>query len=241
LFAALGIFVGGSGLAFDETIQSALHPSSVHSYLIGYVVLAMTLALDTFALKIAARPLRQQAAERGLSLRRYLPRGTDRASTTVVVGGASSVVGAVTAAAGLGFSELTTSPTPDTVASGLIGLLLITASVLLLRTHRELLSGRGVPPSMLLEMRHIIAAQPGVVDIPDLFAVVVGPSSLIVNSDVTFADDLDVPAVEQTIVRSRTALRAQWSSIDYVHLTPVSRARARRWPWRPRTRVGQDK
>ncbi|MGO9582575.1 MAG: cation diffusion facilitator family transporter, partial [Acidimicrobiales bacterium] len=42
LFAALGIFVGGSGVAFDETVRSALHPSPVHSYLVGYVVLATT-------------------------------------------------------------------------------------------------------------------------------------------------------------------------------------------------------
>jgi cation diffusion facilitator family transporter len=241
LFAALGIFVGGGGLALDETVRSALHPSLVHSYLIGYVVLATTVALDTFALKVAVRPLREQAAELRTSLRRYLPRSTDPASTTVVVGGACAVIGAVTAAVGLILSELTRRSTPDTVASALISLLLLVASVLLLRTNRDLLSGRGVPPSMLREMRQVIAAQPGVVDVPDLFAVVVGPSSLIVNGDVTFADDLDVPAVEQTITRSDAALQAHWPSIDYVYLTPVPRARARRWPWRPRARTGTDK
>ena len=61
-----------------------------------------------------------------------------------------------------------------------------------------------------------------------LLAIVVGPSSLIVDGDVTFADDLDVPAVEQTIMRSVTALRERWPSIHYVCLTPVPRARPRR-------------
>ena len=55
---------------------------------------------------------------------------------------------------------------------------------------------------MLCDMRAVVAAQPGVIDVPDLFAVVVGPSSLIVNGDVTFHDDLDVPAVEGAIMRS---------------------------------------
>ncbi len=54
---------------------------------------------------------------------------------------------------------------------------------------------------MLREMSRIIAEQAGVVDVPDLFAIVIGPSSLIVDGDVTFANDLDVPAVEQTISR----------------------------------------
>jgi len=100
--------------------------------------------------------------------------------------------------------------------------------VLLLQTTRDLLSGRGVPLPMLQEMIQIISAQQGVVGVPDLFAVVVGPSSLIVDGDVIFADELNVPAVEQTIIRSSAALRERWPSIEYVYLMPVSQARPRR-------------
>jgi cation diffusion facilitator family transporter len=228
LFAALGIFVGGSGLALEETVRSALHPSPVDHYPIAYLVLATTVALDAFALEIALRPLRKQAAGRGISLRTYAQRSTDPAAITVVVAGGCAVVGAIAAAAGLVVSQATGSATPDTVASALIGLLLLVASVLLLRTNRDLLSGRGVPLPMLREMCRIVAAQQGVVDVPDLFAVVVGPSSLVVNGDVTFADDLNVPAVEQTIMRSAAALRERWPSVKYVYLTPVPQARPRR-------------
>jgi len=37
---------------------------------------------------------------------------------------------------------------------------------------------------MLHEIRQTIAAQQGVAEVPDVFAVVVGPSSLIVDGDV---------------------------------------------------------
>ena len=77
-------------------------------------------------------------------------------------------------------------------------------------------------------MSRVVAAQAGVVDVPDLFAVVIGPSSLIVDGDVTFADDLDVPAVEKTIMRCAAALRQRWPAVEYVYLTPVSKARPRR-------------
>ena len=232
LFAALGIFVGGGGLALEGAVSSALHPSSVHSYVLGYLSLAATLVLDAFALEIALRPVRAQAIQRRVSLRTYLlRRSTDPASSTVVVGGGCAVIGAVTAAVGLVTSQLTGSSTPDTVAGALIGLLLLVASALLLATNRELLSGRGVPPFILDEMRTLVAAQPGVVDVQDLFAVVVGPSSWIVNGDITFADDLDVPGLEQTIMRSGASLRQRWPSIDYIYLTPVPHARTRLWPW----------
>ncbi|MGO9177852.1 MAG: cation diffusion facilitator family transporter [Candidatus Limnocylindrales bacterium] len=228
LFAALGIFIGGAGLALEEAVRSALHPSPVDHYAIAYLVLATTVALDAFALEVAWRPLRRQAAGRGISLRTHAQRSTDPAAMTVIVGGGCAVAGAVVAAAGLVVTQVAGNPTPDTVASALIGLMLLAASVLLLRTNRALLSGRGVPLPMLREMRRIIAAQPGVVAVPDLFAVVVGPSSLIVDGDVTFADELTVPAVEEAILHAAAALRERWSSIEYLYLTPVSKARPRR-------------
>jgi len=200
LFAALGIFLGGGVLGLEEALRSAVHPSAVRSYPIAYVVLAMTMALDVFALEIALRPLRKQAARRGVSLRSYLGRSTDPSPATVVVGQGCSVIGGVTATVGLVLNEVTGNPAPDAVASALIGLLLLIASVLLLRTNRDLISGRGVEPSMLREMSRIISAQAGVVDVPDLFAIVIGPSNLIVDGDVTFADDLDLPAVEHIIL-----------------------------------------
>jgi cation diffusion facilitator family transporter len=228
LFAALGIFVGGAGLALDQAVGSALNPSPVNSSAIAYLVLAATIVLDVFAVEVALRPLRHQAAGQRISLRTHMHRSTDPASTTVVVGGGCAVIGGVIAMAGLAVSQQTGSGTPDTVASALIGLLLLVASVVLLRTNRELLTGRGVSLPMQREMRNIVKAQKGVVDVPDLFAVVVGPSSLIVDGDVTFAADLNVPAVEESIMRSAAALRERWPSIEYVYLTPVPAARPRR-------------
>ena len=228
LFAALGIFIGGGGLALEQAVHSALHPAPVDNYLIAYLVLAATVALEAFALVVALRPLRRQAAARGISLRAHLLRNTDPALTTVALSGGCAVIGGVVAAVGLVVSRQTGSATPDTVASALIGLSLLVTSVFLLRTNRQLLSGRGVPPPMLHQMCRVIAAQEGVIDVPDLFAIVVGPSSLIVDGDVTLADDLDVPAVEQTIMRSAAALRERWPSIEFVYLTPVARARPRR-------------
>jgi hypothetical protein len=81
---------------------------------------------------------------------------------------------------------------------------------------------------IIREMRRMIASQPGIVDVPDLFAMVVGPSSFIVNGDVTFADELNVPAVEQAIASAALALRERWPAIEYVYLTPVSLPRPRR-------------
>jgi len=148
------------------------------------------------------------------------------------------VIGGVVALAGLFLSQQTGSPTPDTVASALIGMLLLAGSVLLLHQNRELLTGPGFRSQWSVRCSGWSPRGRTWSTSPDLFAVVVGPSSLIVDGDVTFSDELDVPQVEQTIMDIAAELRERWPLIDYVYLTPVPTARPRGAPWS--RRAGSD-
>jgi cation diffusion facilitator family transporter len=226
--AAVGIFIGGFGAAVAETLQTAFHPQPTGSYLVGYSVLAVVIALDAVALATGLRPLRQRASNRRLPLGTFLWRGTDPAVTTIVLSSAAGLTGGIIAAAGLALLEVTGRPVTDVISSALIGLVLLGTSLVLLHTNRELLTGRGLPPAQITQMRGMVNDLPGVVAVPDLFAVVVGPSSLIVDADVVFEDSLDVPQVEAIIVDAATAMRAKWPTITFVYLNPVAQLRPRR-------------
>ena len=110
--AALGIFVGGGGFALEGAVRSVLHPSLPDHYTIAYAVLGVTVALDGFALETGLRPLRRQAAGRGISLRTLIRHSTDPAATTVVVGGGSGVIGGLVALVGLVVSQDTRERNP---------------------------------------------------------------------------------------------------------------------------------
>jgi cation diffusion facilitator family transporter len=222
LFAALGLFLGGGGLALDEAVHAALHPEPLHSFALAYAVLGATTVLDLYALVIGLRPLRRQALKRHLSSRAYLRRSTDPALVTVVIAGSCAVVGACLAAGGLAASQALGSATPDTIACALIGILLFTASVFLVDINRDLIGGRGVAQSTLTEMRSIVASEPGVADVPDIFAIVVGSDSLVVDGEIVFSSDTDLSIAEQSIIRATDDLRKRWPTIDYVYLTPVT-------------------
>jgi cation diffusion facilitator family transporter len=234
--AAIGIFVGGVGAAIAETLETLLHPEPTGSYLVGYVVLAVVVSLDVIALVGGLRPLRRAAKERGLPLTTFVWQGTDPAITTLVLSTAAGVAGGVVAAAGLAGRQFTGSSVTDAAASALIGLILLVTSVVLLHTNRSLLTGRSVPQSWVTEMRRLVAAQPDVVAVPDLFAILVGPSSVIVEADVIFEDGLNVPQVEEIIADTGMALRARWPSVAYVYLNPVARHRPRRFGSAPASR-----
>jgi cation diffusion facilitator family transporter len=221
LFAALGLFFGGGGLAIDEAVQSAFHPTQVQSFVLAYITLACTAVLDAYSLVVGLRPFLDQASRKNFSPREYLSRSTDPASVTVIVAGGCAVLGAFVAAAGLLASELSNSPTPDTIASAVIGSLLIAASGFLLQINRDLIGGRGVSPSTLRAMRSVVASQEGVKEVSDLFAIVVGPMSLVVDGNVIFQEDLSVAVVEKTIERTNEELRRRWPMIQHIYLTPV--------------------
>jgi cation diffusion facilitator family transporter len=226
--AAAGIFVGGVGAATAETIEALLHPAQTGSYLVGYIVLAVVTCLDVAAFFASLSPLLRQAGARGVSLARVLWRGTDPAVTTVFLSSAAGLVGGLIAMAGLAVREGTQQPSADAIASALIGMVLLATSALLLHTSRELLTGRGVSPAVIERMRIVVAGQAGIIGVPDIFAIVVGPASLIVAGDVIFDDALDVPKVESAIVNAATELRQIWPTIVYVYLNPVAAHRARR-------------
>lgn len=225
--AALVTFVGGFGVAMAETVRAYVDPRPVGAFTLGLAVLVATVLLDAVTLRSGSRALQQQAARRRTSFWRLLWTGTDPAVTTVVLTGAAGVAGGLLALLGLVGREVTGLASVDATASLLISLVLLATSVVLLHTNRELLTGRGLPRELTERMRAVIAQQPGVEAVADLFAVVVGPSSLILDADVVFDDDLDVPEVERTIVQAAEALRAQWPSLTYIYVNPVAAARQR--------------
>jgi cation diffusion facilitator family transporter len=225
--AAVGIFVGGFGAAVVETIHTIADPRPTGSYGVGFVVLAVVISLDAVALTIALRPLMRQSRTDRTRPATRLWRGSDPAVTTVILSSSAGLLGGVVAAFGLACAVWTGDTWPDIVASGIIATLLLATSAVLLRANRELLTGRGLPPAQTERMRALIGEQAGVVGVPDVFAVVVGPSSVIVDGDVVFDDHLDVPQVEAVIVAAAAGLRRQWPSVAFVYLNPVAAARPR--------------
>ena len=225
LFAALGLFFGGGGLAIDEAIRSALNPAPIHSYTLAYVVLGATAMLDGYSLVVGLRPLRQQAARRNLPSRVYLRRSTDPASVTVVVGSTCAVVGAFIAAAGMANWVVRKSDTRYRGERGdrrdahrRVGLFAADQP----RPHRRAGSDPfDVAPD----------AVGGVVPTGrgrgwDFFAVVVGPQKLVIDGNIIFADDLTVSVVENTIIEINKGL-STWPMITYIYLTPVPAVGAR--------------
>jgi cation diffusion facilitator family transporter len=230
LYAGIGIFVAGFAIAFEEALQSIRHPTPVTAFGLGYLVLGISMALDGSAFALAASETRRRARTLGLPVRVFLRHTSEPATVTELVGNGIGLTGGVVAIAALAITQATGSTGPDAIASGLIGVALIAGAIVLTQKSRSLLTGRGIRPELLQSMQALVAAEPGIVGVPDLFAIVVGPATFIMDGDVTFADDLTVPEIEGVIEHATAALRSRWPEVAYVYLTPVASQRPRRIP-----------
>jgi cation diffusion facilitator family transporter len=229
LFAALAIFVSGCTVAVEEAVSTLVNPVPVTSFTVGYVVLAVSIVLDGVPFVAALRETRTRARVKGRTLREHFSGTTEPATVTELIANGIGVSGGILALVALVLVQATGSVVPDAIASILIGVALITAAIALTQRNRALLTGRGVHPAMLQHMHEVVAGTPGVIEVPDLFAVVVGPSELVIDGDITLQDELNVPDVEATIDRASAALRDHWPEIRYVYLTPVPERRPRRY------------
>jgi cation diffusion facilitator family transporter len=222
LFGALAVFVSGFAVATVEALRGAFSPAEVSAFGVGYLVLGVTLVLEVVAFVYSLREVRLRARAGDTSVSGYVRSTTEPATTTELIGNGIGLVGGVLATVALALTQATGSRWPDVIASALIGIALMGAAVALTQQNRSLLTGRGLPPRRLEAMRSAIAAQAGVVDIPDLLGVVIGPAMVAVEGDVTFDDALTVPEVETALSNMETELRSQWSDVRYVYLTPVA-------------------
>jgi cation diffusion facilitator family transporter len=221
LFASLAVFVSGFAVAIVEGVRSVFEPAEVSGFAVGYAVLAVTLLLEGVAFAYALREVRRRARRHSESIATYLRSTTEPATSTELIGNGLGLAGGVLATLALALTQATGSKWPDAIASILIGLALMAAAIAITQQNRALLTGRGISRRVLDRMSAVVAAEDGVIEVPELLAVVIGPSSLVVDGAVTLRDELTAPEIEGILDRAAADLRSRWPEIRYVYLTPI--------------------
>src|SRR5439155_18716991 len=183
LLAAIGIFVAGGLTAIWDGLRQLQHPHELEAVGVGYVVLAVSLVLDATSWRTAYRQLRGESRGRGVSLRTYLRRSSDPTSTTVFYEDTAGVIGVLFATAGVALHQLTGSAVPDALASVAVGLLLVVVAFRLAQRDRELLTNQSAAPVIVNGVRAVLVAEPGVVDVPRLEVIVIGPRTWLITAE----------------------------------------------------------
>jgi cation diffusion facilitator family transporter len=221
LIASVVVFVAGAAFSAREGISELISPVGASSFIIAYVVLAISLLMDGVSLRQAVRQLRGEALMFRRDVLDQVMLTSDPTVRAVFAEDAAAIVGDLIALVGVGLHQATGSPTPDSLSALLIGLLLIGVGIQLARRNRDFLLGEQASPPALEKVRSFLVAYPGVVAVRELLVTFVGPRRLWVLARLDIDDDLRGDEVEALARAVETGLKQESEYIVRVDVVPI--------------------
>jgi cation diffusion facilitator family transporter len=244
LIAALGVFVAGAAFSLREGIIELIHPSVTSSFVVAYVVLAISAVFDLVS-------FHQSAGQMILRGRRYNRNLLGEAQVTsdptlraVFLEDAVSVSGDVVTFAALALNQLTGSSVYQGVAAVLIGLVLIRVSLRLVKRSHDFLVGAWlVGPTTSPRpdgddftqplrsadeerIRAFLVAYPGVTGICEVLVTFTGPGHVWLTARLDIADDLTGAQVKSLVRGIESGMKRESEAVYRVDVVPIGKAHA---------------
>ena len=221
LLAAVGMFVIGGALSIWEGVRALINPPELDAFWAGVIVLVIALVLDSVSRTVAIRQLRRDAAQREITVKQLLRETADPTVVTVYLEDSIDVLGAGLALVALILHRVTGSAIPDALATIVIGVMLGYVALKLTSRNRQLLANQGVPERYVTQLRERLEATSGIVGVPRLEAVYLGPGEVLVAADIRMEDGLSGDEVTSVLARIREDAARELPVIARLYLTPV--------------------
>ena len=212
---ALMIFLGGGIFAIYEGVEKIGHPEpaqdavifgrTISGFWINLAILGFAILAEGYSFLVAMRAL---WAEKGTKpALTAIRRSKDPALFTVLVEDAAALIGLVIALAGVILAETLKMPALDGWSSIGIGLVLVGMAIFLMVETHGLLIGEAAAPEVVAAIREIVGREPGVLHLNEVLTQHLGPSDILVNLSLDFADNLSASEVEAAVARLDAALK----------------------------------
>jgi cation diffusion facilitator family transporter len=189
LFAALGLFVAGAAVSVTRGIQELLTPEPAGHFVVGYVVLAVSLVLEAISFGQSVRQARPEAESMQRDLIEHILATSDPTLRAVFAEDSAALAGLLIAAAALAAHQLTGSPIPDAAGSILVGMLLGMVAIFLINRNRRFLVGQEADPRVRAATIQALLDAPEVARVTYLRLEIVGPRMVSVTGDVDLTRD----------------------------------------------------
>lgn len=195
---AIMLFSVGGAFSLYEGIHKLMDPSKAieHVY-INVIILGIAIALEGYSSYVATQEFRKTKGR--YSVMQYMRRSKDQVLVTVLFEDYAALVGLVIAALGIGLYMVTGMVIFDSLATILIGVLLIAIAVFLYREASSLLIGEAANPEDQEKIKNAIEQNPDVVRLTELLTMHLSASQILVTAHVKFRDGLSLVEVEDII------------------------------------------
>ncbi|MFP4631811.1 MAG: cation diffusion facilitator family transporter [Halobacteriota archaeon] len=189
------------------------------SFTVNYVVLALALAFETYALYRAYSGVKREMSEEGFdSIAEAFRRSKDAPLITALTEDAVAVAGILVAFAGVGLTDVTGESVYDASASIVIGGLLMSFALALAYENRGLIVGEGVTARERESLVEAVSSREHVTDVVDLRTLHLGPASVLVAVEVAFDSGLTLEGVEEATDGIERAIQEVVPEADRIYV-----------------------
>jgi len=183
LISACGIFFIGAGVTAFHGIETLRHPEAIEFNPIVFVVLGVSLVIESYALLAAARELRKHLPD--LTWRERIDEA-DSSTLAVLLEDSVAVLGIFIAAASIALTYATGNGAWDAFGSLAIAALLALVAIVLIVKNRTHLLGRAMPEGMREEVIELLNAEPAIEQVVDFKSSALGLGVYRVKCEVEF-------------------------------------------------------
>ncbi len=226
LIVAMLVFALGAGASLYEGIDHLRAPRAISNVYVNYAVLALAACFEAGTLWIASREFQKRRGRQ--SILQEIRRTKDPSLIAVLFEDSAALLGLIVAFAGITASRFFEEPALDAWASIGIGLILAGVAMWLAYESKGLLIGESAAKETIDGVRRIISADPRVTRIVDMLTMHLGPSDILLNLDIDFADDLSTTEVEDAIVELEERIAHQYPDIRRIFIEAKSWARRKK-------------
>ncbi|RQX15415.1 cation transporter [Micromonospora ureilytica] len=215
---AIILFTLGGLYALYESYQKIIHPHELTSPLIAVGVLVIAMALEGYALRTAVGEANKVRG--GRSWVAFVRRSRSPELPVILLEDAGALLGLVFALLGVGLTVLTGNGVFDGIATGCIGVLLVSIAIILATEIKSLLIGESALPEEVTAVHTALLSTPGVDRIIHLRTMHLGPEELLVAAKIAVSASDNGASIAATIDDAEARLRQVLPTAKVVYLEP---------------------
>lgn len=212
------IFGLGGGLSIYQGITHIIHPDELRDPTWNYVVLGVSVIFEGISLGIAWKEFN---AVRGTdSWWSAVIKSKNPANFLVLFEDGGAVLGLSIVAICLFLGHEFNLPWMDGLASLLVGLLLVSISMILARESRSLLMGEGIAPETQQKIIKLAERDESVLQARHILSTYQSPEEVVLMLIIAFKPDLDTEDINESIVRIRTVIKKAYPLVSFIIIQP---------------------
>ncbi len=218
---AILIFALGGGISIYEGIKHLSHPEPISNPIINYIILGLALLFEGAAWIFAFKEFSRVKGKWGYI--EAIQRAKDPSIFVVLFEDSAAMLGLLVAFIGVALSQYTGILIFDSIASIIIGLILVGTSIWLAYETKSLLIGESASQPTIKGVREILQAESSIQHVNEVLTMHMGPDFILANISVDFTDSITADEIEKVIAKIDQNIKQDFPQIKRIFIEAEKR------------------